>query len=184
MMKKAIIWDLLGTLGGNSRTLISQDFTFFEEAIPALRKAQANGYLNIIVTNQSHINHGRMTQKAYQLALEGLVNQLDEVGIEITAVYTCPHTREEECHCKKPQSFLVETAVSNHQLEPSQCYIVGDSGPNDLLLAKNAQMRSILVLTGDGVRSLTEGRKEWQEARPTHIARNSLDAVDKIIQSH
>lgn len=58
---------------------------------------------------------------------------------------------------------------------------MGDSGPNDMLLAQNAQIKSVLVLTGDGVRSLTTGRGDWQETVPTHLAENCLDAVEKII---
>lgn len=37
-MNKAIFWDLLGTLGGDSRTLINQNFNFFKDTIPALKK--------------------------------------------------------------------------------------------------------------------------------------------------
>ncbi len=38
-MNKAIFWDLLGTLGGDSRTLINQNFNFFKDTIPALKKS-------------------------------------------------------------------------------------------------------------------------------------------------
>lgn len=61
LMNKAIIWDLLGTLGGDSQTLINNSFKFFDQAVPALQKADENGFLNIIITNQCHIAHERMT---------------------------------------------------------------------------------------------------------------------------
>lgn len=54
-MNKAIFWDLLGTLGGDSQTLINKNFKFFDHSVPALQKAAENGYLNIIITNQSII---------------------------------------------------------------------------------------------------------------------------------
>lgn len=181
-MKKAIIWDLLGTLGGSSQTLITENFTFFDEAIPALKKAQTHGFLNLIVTNQSQIARGRMTREAYNQSLEKLIIQLSEISVDITAVYTCPHRREDRCTCKKPQVLFVEAALSQHQLDRNECYIIGDSGPNDMLLARNARMKSVLVLTGDGIRSLTTGRSDWQEAVPTYIAENCLVAVESILQ--
>lgn len=62
-----------------------------------------------------------------------------------------------------------------------ECYVVGDSGQNDMLLAKNADMKSVLVLTGEGIESLTKKRHLWNEMKPTHIAEDCLDAVDKIV---
>lgn len=59
--------------------------------------------------------------------------------------------------------------------------MIGDSGTNDLLLAHRLQLRSILVLTGEGIRSLHNQRMAWFETSPTSIAENCLDAVNKII---
>ena len=89
-VNKAIIWDLLGTLGGNSKSLINSDFNFFDHAIPALQKASKNNFLNIIITNQSHIAHGRITFDEYNESLRELLSELKENGIDIAQVYTCP----------------------------------------------------------------------------------------------
>ncbi|MFL2101492.1 HAD hydrolase-like protein [Desemzia sp. FAM 23991] len=59
--------------------------------------------------------------------------------------------------------------------------MVGDSGKNDMMLAKNADMKSVLVLTGVGIESLSKKRHLWSKAKPTHIAEDCLDAVDKIV---
>lgn len=184
LKNKAIIWDLLGTLGGDSKTLIHEQFDFFDEAIPALKKATAEGFLNIIITNQSHIAHGRISSGEYERALNKLLAFLDEKGAEITEVYTCPHARKDNCDCKKPQSTLADQAISTYNLDRTQSFVVGDSGKNDMLLAKNAKMKSVLVLTGGGIDSLTNERHLWQVTQPTHIAEDSLDAVNKIIKYH
>ncbi|MHC5269783.1 HAD-IIIA family hydrolase [Enterococcus sp. LJL98] len=175
MKKKAIFWDLLGTLGGESHTLISQGFSFFEEAIPALKLAQSHGYLNLIITNQSQIAHGRMTIEDYQRALEGLLEQLSKAQAEVTAVYTCPHRREDGCHCKKPQAFFVEAALLQHELDREQCYIVGDSVTNDFGLAQNAQMKSVLVRTGE------EQVEIWLQTPSMQLASDCLAAIESIV---
>lgn len=180
-MNKAIFWDLLGTLGGNSHSLINVDFKFFDQAIPALQKAAQNGYLNLIITNQSHIAHERITLEEYNYSIKKLLNELETQSIEITEVYTCPHARKDNCNCKKPQPLFAEEAIKKYNLDQRECYVVGDSGKNDMLLAKNADMKSVLVLTGEGIESLTKKRHLWNEMKPAHIAEDCLDAVDKIV---
>ncbi|MER2109657.1 HAD hydrolase-like protein [Desemzia incerta] len=56
----------------------------------------------------------------------------------MTEVYTCPHARKDNCNCKKPLPFLVEEAIKKYYLGSKKCYVVGDSGKNDMLLAKNS----------------------------------------------
>ena len=87
-MNKAIFWVLLGTLGGDSKTLINDGFNFFAEAIPALQQASRRGYYNIIITNQSHISHGRMSLDDYESALKELLADLASQNVSIKEVYT------------------------------------------------------------------------------------------------
>lgn len=51
-----------------------------------------------------------------------------------------------------------------------------------MMLAKNADIKSVLLLTGEGITSLTENRNLRDEAKPTFIAEKSVDAVNKIIK--
>ena len=180
-MNKAIIWDLLGTLGADSQTLINNNFKFFDQAVLALQKADENGFLNIIITNQSHIAHERMTLEEYNDSLGKLLNKLENEGVKIAEVYTCPHARKDNCNCKKPLPFFVREAIKKYDLDSKKCYVVGDSGENDMLLAKNSDMKSVLVLTGEGIESLTKNRHLWNETKPTHIAEDCLDAIEKIL---
>lgn len=70
-----------------------------------LYKSYENCFLNIIITNQSHISHGRITMEEYTDALDKILNELKELkekDVQITEVYTCPHARKDNCDCKKP----------------------------------------------------------------------------------
>lgn len=51
-MNKAIFWDLLGTLGGDSKSLINEQFELFEQSVTALKESSEKDFLNIIITNQ------------------------------------------------------------------------------------------------------------------------------------
>lgn len=172
----------MGTLGGNSKSLKNSDFNFFDHVIPALQKAGNNNFLNIIITNQSHIAHGRIPYDEYNESLGELLNELEENGIDIAQVYTCPHSRKDNCDCKKPKPLFINEAIDKFDLDPLQCFVVGDSGKNDMMLANNVHMNLVLVLTGEGMDSLSINRDLWSDVNLTHIAEDSLDAINRIIQ--
>lgn len=179
-MNKAIFWDLLGTLGGDSKTLI-HDFTFFNESLKALKLAKENQFLNIVVTNQSHIAHGRLTMEEYNQGIERLKMELAKEQIFIEKFFTCPHSRADDCKCKKPKPALVYEAEKTFDIQLDRSFVVGDSGQNDMILAHNCGAMGVLVLTGEGQESLKDTEKNWKQRGPKLIAENSYDAVKKIV---
>ena len=59
-MNKALFWDLQGTLGGEAVASIElfEPYPFSKEA---LTLAKNNGYINIVITNQSRIGKGTIS---------------------------------------------------------------------------------------------------------------------------
>lgn len=178
-MNKAIIWDLLGTLGGDSSTLI-KDFTFFDETVPALKMAQDNGFLNIIVTNQSHIAHGRFTISDFEIEMERLKQELKQQTISIEKVYVCPHKRKDNCSCKKPLPALLYQAEDEYDLNLEDCYIVGDSLKNDMQMAINNGVKGILVFKEEREKNLGEESFTLTEDMPYLVAKDGLNAINII----
>lgn len=122
-----------------------------------------------------------MTQEEYDVSLTNLISELTDSGAKIEEVYTCPHARKDQCSCKKPQPYFGNKAIEKYKLNPEKCYVIGDSGKNDMMLAKHLHTKSVLVLTGEGINSLTQSRHLWRDTKPTHIAENNLDAVNKVL---
>jgi len=60
-------------------------------------------------------------------------------------------------------------------------YVVGDVGPNDMLLARNIGAKGILVKTGFGERNLGEFRHTWADYEADFIAADALDAARWIL---
>lgn len=83
-----------------------------------------------------------------------LVAALAEAGITIASVEVCwhhpigsPHGTAEligPCDCRKPKPGLLLRAIANAELNPSQCWMIGDS-PADVEAARHARVRSALV---------------------------------------
>ena len=68
-------------------------------------------------------------------------------GGRIDAVFYCPHTTEENCHCRKPQPGLYEQIGARFGMPLKGVPAVGDA-LRDVLAAAAAGCEPHLVLTG------------------------------------
>jgi histidinol-phosphate phosphatase family protein len=119
----------------------------FPDAISALKLLSMHGYDIIIVTNQTGIAEGRFTQTEYDRINERLLQLLAPSCIKVLKICTCPHSRADDCACRKPKPKMVIDAAAEFGIDLSNTYMVGDR-KDDIELAKNAYMKSIFVKTG------------------------------------
>jgi histidinol-phosphate phosphatase family protein len=180
--KKVVFIDMQGTLGGTGVDDIST-FEFYPFSINAIKELNKNGILVIVVTNQSNISRGYITQEDFDNKMEVLHKELDKNGAYLDGVYCCPHTREDNCSCKKPLSGLVYRAIKEHNIDLKNSFVVGDMGMSDIILARNIGARGILVLTGTGKGSLGDFRHTWKDYEADYIAENVLEAIKWILNS-
>jgi D-glycero-D-manno-heptose 1,7-bisphosphate phosphatase len=177
--RRGVFLDLQGTLGGDGLGDI-QDFTFYACAIPALRLFNQFGLSIIVVTNQSHIEKGLLTYQQYEERVKELQGELGTAGAGIDAIYCCPHRTPDICTCQKPKLGMLHQAQQEFGMALSECFVVGDMGSSDMLMAHTAGCKSILVLTGVGESSLNEFRHTWAAVEPDFIATDVLQAAEWI----
>jgi D-glycero-D-manno-heptose 1,7-bisphosphate phosphatase len=182
MNNKAVFLDLQGTLGGDGLGDI-MDFQFFPCSIEAIRLLNEHGILTIVVTNQSHIARGHLTISDFNNRVEALKEELDNKKAYLDAVYCCPHGRNDNCECKKPLTGMLVQAQGDFNINLAESYVVGDMGMADMVMAKAAGAKGILVRTGVGEGSLTDFRHTWSNVEPDYVAENVLEAVRWIIQN-
>ena len=60
-----------------------------------------------------------------------------------------PHRPDEHCPCRKAEPEMILKARAEHCIDLKQSYVIGDK-ELDMLLAKSAGAKGILVLTGLG----------------------------------
>lgn len=124
----------------------------------------------IVVTNQSGIGRGYFSSGKVDIVHERMLQLLDEHGIHIDAIYFCPHTPTDKCHCRKPSPGLVEKAADQFGFLSNECFIIGDN-ICDIELSRGVGATSFLVRTG-------YGRKVEQDqlASPDYV----VDSVSDI----
>lgn len=177
---KAVFIDLQGTLGGEPLGDI-MDFEFYPFAIEAVKLLNENNILAIVVTNQSHIAKGILTYEDFENKLEEIKLIIKDQGAHVDAVYCCPHGKEDKCACKKPLTGMLMQAKKDFNINIEESHVIGDMGMADMIMAKSAGAKGILVLTGVGEGSLTTFRHTWAEIEADYVADNVLKAVKWIL---
>jgi len=122
-------------------------------AVPGLQKLIKAGWKLIIVSNQSGIGRGYFSPEDYQKVTTRLSEMLQREDIELSGIYHCPHTPEDNCACRKPKTGMLLKAAQEHNFRPADCVVIGDK-PADVELGRNAQAAlSLIVRTGYGEKS-------------------------------
>ena len=108
----------------------------------ALNRLRANGVRVGMVTNQSGVGSGRLTQAQ----VEAVNRRVAELVGPFDIVETCLHAADAGCTCRKPAPGMVHKACSALDLAPARCIVVGDIG-SDVAAAQAAGAIGVLIPT-------------------------------------
>ena len=122
-------------------------------AAAGLARLRAAGWMTIIITNQSGLSSGKITQVQYEAVNAELGRQLDGL---IDAVYFCPDAPANPTHRRKPGTGMLDEATIDHGIDLARSWMVGDKDI-DILCGCKAGCRTILVETGYGKNHLSAG---------------------------
>jgi len=174
--QKAVFVDRDGTLIQDKNFISKvEDVEFVPGSIKAVKIFKEMGYKVVIVSNQSGVGRGILTEKIVDKINEFILNQLKKESLDIDGVYYCPHSPEENCECRKPNLEMVNQASSKLNLNLKNSWAVGDK-LSDVMLGKNMGGKGGLVLTGYGKKEL-EKIKGCSDVKPDFVAENLLEAA-------
>ncbi len=146
--RKAVFFDRDGTL---MREVAYCRDPSLVETPPGLREGLAKlrraGFLRVIITNQSGIGRGWISQEEYAAVQAELMRQL---GGEIDACYMCPDLPDTPSIRRKPAPGMLIEAAEDLGINLAASSMVGDKAA-DLEAGFRAGVRgAFLVLTGYG----------------------------------
>ena len=102
------------------------EVTLLPGSIEALSLMSAAGFMLILVSNQSGIGRGLITQDQADRVHRRFEELLDGEGVRLSASYYCPHRPEDNCQCRKPRTGLLERAVTELDIDLRTSVMVGD----------------------------------------------------------
>lgn len=158
-----------------------------DKAIKILNKL---GFKVIIVTNQSQIARGMLTEYNVNKINQKIKSLLEKKGAKIDAIYYCPHHPEThhkdikpwflryriDCDCRKPKIGMLKKAQKKFKIDFSKSFMIGDRTV-DIETGRNAGCKTILVKTGHG------GEDKKYNIIPDYIADDLFEA-SKIIENN
>jgi D-glycero-D-manno-heptose 1,7-bisphosphate phosphatase len=185
--RPAVFLDRDGTINVDVNYLSRpEDLQFIPGAARAMARLRDGGYSLVVVTNQSAVARGLITEADLGEIHRELQRQLRDAGAEVDGVYYCPHHPEygsppyrQVCVCRKPNPGLLERAALELGLDLEGSYMVGDS-LTDLQAGWNAGCGVVLVLTGCGTEAHREADAETLD-RIDYIAGDLSEAADWIV---
>jgi D-glycero-D-manno-heptose 1,7-bisphosphate phosphatase len=132
------------------------DVALFPWTVDAVRALNRAGLPVVVVTNQSGIARGLLTETVLHAVHRHLSALLEAGGARIDAYYYCPHHPDgtvpeytRRCDCRKPGCALIERAAADLDIDPARSFVVGDKWL-DVGAARAAGARGVLVRTGYG----------------------------------
>jgi len=155
-MNRAVFLDRDGVLIEDVHLLTRSDKIRILEGVPqALKKLKESGYLLIVVSNQTVISRGLMTEQEVKALQTQVERKLEESGAPpIGGFYFCPHHPNatilfyrKDCDCRKPRPGLLLHAAREFDIDLPGSFIVGDR-ITDIIAGARAGCRTILVQTG------------------------------------
>jgi len=142
-LNRAVFLDRDGTIIEDSGYLRdSQAIRPLPGALEALRRFCEAGWLLIVVTNQSGVGRGLISNEDMLEVRSAFEAVLERAGVRITATYCCLHAPEENCACRKPSPSMLFQAAAENSIDLSNSWMIGDR-EGDILSGRNAGCSTI-----------------------------------------
>lgn len=135
-----------------------EDVTLLPGAAAAIARANGDGWRVVVVTNQSGIARGLMTEDDYFTVSRELERQLELAGARVDLQLHCPHfpAITGPCECRKPGLKLYREAVQRLGVDPAWSWFIGD---------RLRDIEPARALGGQGLHVMTGARDEDDSIR-------------------
>lgn len=148
---KLVILDRDGTINEESVAFADSPDAWrpLPGALDAIARLNHAGWHVVVASNQSGLGRGLYEVAMLNAIQTRMHKMLAVAGGRVDAIFYCPHSPDEACHCRKPAPGLFEQIGERFGIELHGTPTVGDS-VEDLLAGAAVGCEPHLVLTGRG----------------------------------
>jgi histidinol-phosphate phosphatase family protein len=172
--EKVVFLDRDGTIIRERHHLCDPDLVeLLPGATEGLRRMRAMGFTLVVVTNQSVIGRGMIDESRLVQIHERMQQLLRDEGVDVDAIFHCPHTADDGCDCRKPETGMIDRACAQLGVRPEEAFVIGDK-PCDIELGRAVGAATILVRTGYG------SKYEEDAVQPDYVATDLAEAAEMI----
>jgi histidinol-phosphate phosphatase family protein len=184
---RAIFLDRDGVLSPDEFGYISNpdEYSLFPYTGKALLILKELGFRLFVVTNQSGIARGYFSIEALESVMARMRALIAAEGVELDGVYYSPYYKDGIVHPynvqhedRKPGIGMFRKALQQFHFNPQQSWMIGDRS-TDIEFGKNAGLKTILLLSGNGEKELLDSMSTTL-IKPNFICENLLTAAALI----
>jgi D-glycero-D-manno-heptose 1,7-bisphosphate phosphatase len=183
-----IFLDRDGTINDEVDFLTNPDeLHLIDGSAEAIAEANKLGCKVVVITNQSGVARGFLTEQRLKSIHEALETSLQRHNARVDAIYYCPHhptlgnaPYRKDCDCRKPKTGMLDRAAKKFGIDLKESFVIGDR-LLDMQTAQAAGATSILVLTGYGREELELCRIHGIQI--DHVAADLREAMRHVKQS-
>ena len=141
-----------------------EDFEFVEAIFDLVKLFTDSEYMIFVVTNQSGIGRGYYREEDFTVLTEWMVKKFGDENIKIEEVYYCPHSPEEKCHCRKPETGMIEQTLKQYSIDLEHSWMIGDK-QSDIDLATNAGIGFSIAIGSKNIKHTDYAFKTIRECK-------------------
>jgi D-glycero-D-manno-heptose 1,7-bisphosphate phosphatase len=156
---KLVILDRDGTINHDSDSYVKSpdEWRPLDGSLEAIARLTQAGYRVVVATNQSGIARGLFDTTTLIAIHDKLQKAAAQAGGRIDAFFFCPHAADSACDCRKPKPGMLLEIARRFNVALAEVCMVGDA-QRDLEAAAAAGAKPVLVLTGKGRKTKTDGK--------------------------
>jgi len=184
-MARAVFLDRDGVVVADADGAVPATLTPLQGVADALARLSAAGWRLVVVTNQTAIARGLLSeaQVAEQHEALGLL-----LGGVIDRFIVCPHHPDADleayrgpCSCRKPGTGMLRQAARELDVDLTASVMIGDR-PTDIEAGAAAGCRTVLVKSGMHLRPRIIAPLPASPVRPDHVAPDLPAAADWVLR--
>ena len=153
------------------------EFEFLPQSLEAISLLTKAEFQVIVVTNQACVNKGIISHVQLAEIHRRMMEEIEQAEGRIYDIYYSPHRPEENSEYRKPKPGMLLQAITEHNIDISQSYLIGDS-LTDIFAGKSVGCRSYLIWSGSGCESPLNADVDSQ---PNRVFKNLYQAVLSIL---
>lgn len=144
-MDEAVFLDRDGTIIVDSGYLRDpNEVSLMAGAAQGLRALQEADIPLVVISNQSGLGRGLISEVEAAMVHDRFVELLAENGIGLAGVYYCPHDPLDRCSCRKPSTGMFLKARDDLGLDLANSVMIGDQA-SDVEAGRAAGCRTVLL---------------------------------------
>ncbi len=185
MSNTAVFFDRDGTLIHDPGYLNHPDqVQLLNGAAEALKELSLLGYKTVVISNQSGVARGIVTEEMLEKIHERLRELLKAKGAGLDGIYYCPYHPDGvvpkyrvDSDWRKPKPGMLLAAARDIEIDLTRSWMIGDN-ERDMEAGRSAGCRTILIS------STRSGLGYPDKSRPDYIAVNMREAVNIVKKHH